>query len=71
MKAELTGGYLVAEGLDDYVYGEASFEEHDDWFEYLYWDRSFSEYEWDMTGAELAEVMFGESQESYLLRVSV
>ena len=38
--------------------------------EWLDWDRSYSEYEWDMTDAELAEVMYGESQESYLARTS-
>ena len=70
MKAALTGGYLIAEGLDDYVYGEASYEAHDLAVEWLNWNRYYSEYEWDMTDAELAEVMYGESQESYLARTS-
>ena len=70
MKAALPGDYLIAEGLDDYVYGEASYEAHDLMVEWLDWDRSYSEYEWDMTDAELAEVMYGESQESYLARTS-
>ena len=59
MKAALTGGYLIAEGLDDYVYGEASFGEFDRWVDFWDWEFSFCEFDWDLTEAEMAEVLFG------------
>ena len=61
MKAALTGNYLVAEGLDDFVFGEASFEDFDRWVEFWDWEFSFCEYDWDLTTSELAEVLFGAS----------
>jgi hypothetical protein len=61
MRETLTGSFLVAEGLDDFVFGGASFEEHDLWAEWLDWERSFSEFEWDLTDAEWRTVFFGVS----------
>jgi hypothetical protein len=59
MKATLTGSYLVAEGLDDFAFGEASFEEFDSWVEYWDWEFSYMEFDWDLTDAEMREVFFG------------
>ena len=59
MKAALAGSYLVAEGLDDFVFGEASFEEFDRWVEFWDWEFSFCEFDWDLTDAEWREVFFG------------